>query len=78
MSHGLRSLAPILLPVALAGAVAAPRAAGSRPNHLAGQSSPYLLEHADNPVDWYPWGGEALGMAEKESRPIFLSIGYSA
>jgi hypothetical protein len=47
-------------------------------NHLAGQASPYLLEHADNPVDWFPWGAEALELAAREARPIFLSIGYSA
>jgi len=46
-------------------------------NHLKGQQSPYLLQHADNPVDWYPWGEEALQKAKKENRPIFLSIGYS-
>jgi uncharacterized protein YyaL (SSP411 family) len=48
------------------------------PNHLVGQSSPYLLQHADNPVDWYPWGPEALERARDEDKPIFLSIGYSA
>jgi uncharacterized protein YyaL (SSP411 family) len=48
------------------------------PNHLAGESSPYLLQHADNPVDWYPWGKEALERAKAEDKPIFLSIGYSA
>ena len=48
------------------------------PNHLAGESSPYLLQHVDNPVDWYPWGREALERAEREDKPIFLSIGYSA
>ena len=47
-------------------------------NKLAGESSPYLLSHADNPVDWYPWGEEALGRARKLDRPIFLSIGYAA
>jgi uncharacterized protein YyaL (SSP411 family) len=47
-------------------------------NHLADQSSPYLLQHADNPVDWYPWGEEALEKARREDKPIFLSIGYSA
>jgi len=47
-------------------------------NHLLGSTSPYLLQHAHNPVDWYPWGPEALEMAKKENRPIFLSIGYSA
>ncbi|MFV1968518.1 MAG: thioredoxin domain-containing protein [Pirellulaceae bacterium] len=48
------------------------------PNRLANETSPYLLQHAHNPVDWYPWGPEALGRAKKEHRPIFLSIGYSA
>ncbi len=48
------------------------------PNHLAAESSPYLLQHADNPVDWYPWGPEALARAQAEDVPIFLSIGYSA
>ena len=48
------------------------------PNHLAHESSPYLLQHQDNPVDWYPWGEEALEKARREEKPIFLSIGYSA
>src|SRR3954468_12272458 len=47
-------------------------------NRLAGETSPYLLQHAHNPVDWYPWGPDALARAEAEDRPIFLSIGYSA
>src|SRR5829696_575640 len=47
-------------------------------NRLAGETSPYLLQHADNPVDWYPWGDEALARARSEDRPILLSIGYSA
>ena len=47
-------------------------------NHLAGETSPYLLQHAHNPVDWYPWGPEALARAASEDRPILLSIGYSA
>jgi uncharacterized protein len=47
-------------------------------NRLAGETSPYLLQHADNPVDWYPWGDEALGRARDEDRPILLSIGYAA
>jgi len=46
-------------------------------NHLKNQQSPYLLQHADNPVDWYPWGEEALLKAKQENKPIFLSIGYS-
>src|SRR6266542_3042596 len=48
------------------------------PNKLAGETSPYLLQHRDNPVDWYPWGEEALGRARSEDRPILLSIGYAA
>jgi uncharacterized protein len=48
------------------------------PNRLAGATSPYLLQHAHNPVDWYPWGPEALERARAEDRPIFLSIGYAA
>ena len=47
-------------------------------NRLAGETSPYLLQHADNPVDWYPWGEEALEKARREDKPIFLSIGYAA
>src|SRR6188768_528580 len=48
------------------------------PNHLSNESSPYLLQHAANPVDWYPWGEEALQRAKAEDKPIFLSIGYAA
>ncbi|MBN2568733.1 MAG: thioredoxin domain-containing protein [Deltaproteobacteria bacterium] len=48
------------------------------PNRLINESSPYLLQHAYNPVDWYPWGDEALARAIKEDKPILLSIGYSA
>jgi uncharacterized protein YyaL (SSP411 family) len=48
------------------------------PNRLAGETSPYLLQHADNPVDWHPWGEEALAQARREGKPILLSIGYSA
>jgi uncharacterized protein YyaL (SSP411 family) len=47
-------------------------------NRLAGETSPYLLQHADNPVEWYPWGEEALGRAQEEDKPILLSIGYAA
>jgi uncharacterized protein len=49
-----------------------------RANRLARETSPYLLQHATNPVDWYPWGPEALERARSEHKPIFLSIGYSA
>src|SRR5579859_3452807 len=48
------------------------------PNHLADETSPYLLQHAGNPVDWYPWGPEALERARREDKPILLSIGYAA
>ena len=47
-------------------------------NRLAGETSPYLLQHAHNPVDWHPWGAEALQRARAADRPIFLSIGYAA
>src|SRR3954465_10386535 len=48
------------------------------PNRLAGETSPYLLQHKDNPVEWYPWGEDALTRAREEDKPILLSIGYSA
>jgi len=48
------------------------------PNRLAGETSPYLLQHAGNPVEWFPWGGEALARAKAQNKPILLSIGYSA
>ncbi|MCI0492793.1 MAG: thioredoxin domain-containing protein [Planctomycetes bacterium] len=48
------------------------------PNHLIHETSPYLLQHRNNPVDWYPWGSEAIENARKADKPIFLSIGYSA
>ncbi|HRD43586.1 MAG TPA: thioredoxin domain-containing protein, partial [Ferruginibacter sp.] len=48
------------------------------PNKLIHETSPYLLQHAHNPVDWYPWGDEALQKARKENKPILVSIGYSA
>jgi uncharacterized protein YyaL (SSP411 family) len=47
-------------------------------NRLAGETSPYLLQHAGNPVDWYPWGPEALARARELDRPVFLSVGYAA
>lgn len=47
-------------------------------NRLAKESSPYLLQHAHNPVDWYPWGAEAFAKAKKEGKLVFLSIGYSS
>jgi uncharacterized protein YyaL (SSP411 family) len=47
-------------------------------NHLIGETSPYLLQHAHNPVDWYPWGAEAFERAKAEDKPVLVSIGYSA
>jgi len=47
-------------------------------NRLAAADSPYLRQHADNPVDWYPWGDEAFAKARSENKPVFLSIGYSS
>ena len=51
---------------------------GSVPNRLAGESSPYLLQHKDNPVAWYPWGEEALSVARERDVPLLVSVGYSA
>jgi len=60
-------------------ATAAPPDAQGRPaNHLIGSTSPYLLQHAHNPVDWFPWGPQALALARAADKPIFLSIGYAA
>ncbi len=49
----------------------------SVPNRLINEKSPYLLQHAHNPVDWFPWCDEAFAKAKAEDKPIFLSIGYS-
>ena len=48
-----------------------------KPNRLINEKSPYLRQHAYNPVDWYPWRDEAFTAAKKEGKPVFLSIGYS-
>ena len=58
--------------------MAAPDPRHRRSNRLAGETSPNLLQHAHNPVDWYPWGPEALGRAVELDRPVFLSVGYAA
>ena len=52
--------------------------AEERANRLAGSTSPYLRQHAHNPVEWYPWGEEAFALARTSDRPIFLSVGYAA
>lgn len=48
-----------------------------KPNRLINEKSPYLLQHAHNPVDWFPWSQDAFKKAKKEDKPVFLSIGYS-
>src|SRR6266545_3579913 len=82
---------PITCALLFAGALALPLSSSDRAreaspnlpqqipftNHLAGEKSPYLLQHAHNPVDWYPWGEQAFRRAREENKPIFLSIGYS-
>src|SRR5213595_753532 len=55
-----------------------PRPPDRPANRLARETSPYLLQHARNPVDWYPWGEEAFAKARAEDKPILLSVGYSA
>jgi uncharacterized protein YyaL (SSP411 family) len=65
------------VPAAEAGKAAAPEKPVKKPNRLAKEKSPYLLQHAHNPVDWYPWGEEAFEKARREGKPVFLSIGYS-
>ena len=57
---------------------ASPNFAGQGRNRLAAETSPYLLQHQDNPVDWWPWGPEALAEAKRSNRPILLSVGYAA
>src|SRR3989440_5114406 len=52
--------------------------ASSHQNRLGGETSPYLLQHQHNPVDWWPWGPEALAEAQRTGKPILLSIGYAA
>src|SRR5690348_7572257 len=69
--------------VALASALVAaePPKGGPKPKHanrLAREISPYLLQHAHNPVDWFPWGEEAFARAKKEGKLVFLSVGYSS
>ena len=51
---------------------------GAHRNRLAAETSPYLQQHADNPVDWHPWGEEAFRLARESDRPVLLSVGYSA
>jgi uncharacterized protein len=78
MRHFLPIFSAALLPLAFIPAAQAGDSVATPPaNHLAGQHSPYLLQHLHNPVDWYPWGEEAFAKARSENKPIFLSVGYS-
>lgn len=74
----IQSLYSLRLQISLMQRESAGHSNGGKPNRLAKETSPYLLQHAYNPVDWYPWGEEALEKAKNDDRPIFLSIGYSA
>src|SRR5438128_6435911 len=76
----MKLVAPILLAGSALFACMAITAVGADEkytNRLIHEKSPYLLQHAHNPVDWYPWGKEAFDKAKKENKPIFLSVGYS-
>jgi uncharacterized protein YyaL (SSP411 family) len=55
-----------------------PASGDAVPNRLADETSPYLRQHADNPVDWFPWGEDAFAEAKRRDVPIFLSVGYSS
>jgi uncharacterized protein YyaL (SSP411 family) len=75
----MKSVAPILLAGLISSALSAITAEDGEKytNRLIHEKSPYLLQHAHNPVDWYPWGKEAFDKAKKDNKPIFLSVGYS-
>src|ERR687884_1877054 len=68
----------LILPSAWADAPGREKEKPRHTNRLAKESSPYLLQHAHNPVDWFPWGEEAFAKAKKENKLVFLSIGYSS
>ena len=74
----MRMSLTLTLSIALTSLAAEPKKEGGPVNRLAKESSPYLLQHAHNPVDWYPWGSEAFEKAKKDKKIIFLSIGYSS
>src|SRR5918994_1593197 len=80
--HPLRAVAALclaVLPLVFAAPLVRGQQAEKKPaNRLARETSPYLLLHAHNPVDWYPWGPEAFAKAKAENKPVFLSIGYSS
>ncbi|MBX3414896.1 MAG: thioredoxin domain-containing protein [Pirellulales bacterium] len=76
--QSLRLACPLLCLLALVARGGAASHPAGKPNRLSRETSPYLLLHAHNPVDWYPWGSEALERARREKKLIFLSIGYSS
>ncbi len=84
LMHNPRTVGLVLVALLLAFAGPRPTAVADPPgdekpaNRLARETSPYLLLHAHNPVDWYPWGPEAFAKAKAENKPIFLSVGYSS
>ena len=77
MIHVLAALFVLLLSLPEAFAVSKGAGEGRKANRLLEAASPYLRQHAYNPIDWYAWGDEAFAKAKKENKPIFLSIGYS-
>jgi uncharacterized protein YyaL (SSP411 family) len=77
LAHTIRCAVVGLLTMSITSA-AEPKKETGPANRLAKESSPYLLQHAHNPVDWYPWGAEAFEKAKKEKKLIFLSVGYSS
>jgi uncharacterized protein YyaL (SSP411 family) len=77
LSLSVRSHAGLLVAATFACTVSCTLALADPTNRLIHSSSPYLLQHAHNPVDWYPWGEEAIAKAKAENKPIFISIGYS-
>src|ERR1017187_3006118 len=77
VQHGQRGFLVVGLAAVLSCVVMAGDPETNKPNRLIHEKSPYLLQHAYNPVDWFPWGDEAFAKARQENKPIFLSIGYS-
>ena len=76
-SHDRAAVSPLTALLATAAGTTQAMQERRKPNRLVHEKSPYLLQHAYNPVDWYPWGEEAFEKARRENKPIFLSIGYS-
>ena len=77
LSCAIRSHVGLLVAATFACTVSCTLALADPTNRLIHSASPYLLQHAHNPVDWYPWGEEAIAKAKAENKPIFISIGYS-